>query len=836
MSFVRIPQCVPSFRRSFFLVLILAATVVAPCAFAQSADLIVVKTGPDQAAADSDVSYSIVVSNGGPDDANAVTLNDPIPPGMTFVSESHDAAFSCSAPAVGGTGTVTCTSALFAASATANFTFVFHIPPATAPGTSFTNVATVSDPTDPNEENNSSTAVTSTPPPPQSDLGIEKTGPSVAGTDTDVTYTIVFTNAGPDDAASGTWTDLLPGTMTFISLTQNSGTPMNCTTPSGGSGGTVSCTNSPVAAGESASFTLVTHIPAGTPAGTTYSNVATISGGNGNDDPNPENDSSQSGLVVSNVDIAMTKTGPPSVTAGSNVSYTITITNNGPDTASAPTFSDDLPAGTTFVSITHDSGVTPTGCGAPPVGSNGTVSCNFTSLSSGATSQFTLVINSASAASISNTVTGSSDSFDTNPANNSATANTTVTQSADLAITKSGPGTVTAGTDVTYTITITNNGPSTATSVSWTDTLPASLTFVSVNQTSGPTFGCTGGATTTCTIASLASGASATFDLVAHVTSATANGSSVANTATATSSTTDPTPGNNSSTSTATAATSADVSVTKNGPAAVAPGTDITYTVTVANSGPSDAASVLLTDNVPAGTTFVSANQTSGPTFGCTTPAVGGTGPITCSIASLVAGASATFNFVMHVDPATTGSISNTATVTSTTSDPAPGNGTSTSPAIVSPATTDVSITKTANGSRFPPSSNATYTITATNNGPAVATNVVVTDILPAGTTFVSATPSQGSCSGTTTVTCNLGVLLSGNSATIALVVTMPPTFGTVTNTATVTSDNADSNPSNNAATSVISTSAEVPALSPLALLLLAIVLAGVGLFVTRMQ
>lgn len=826
MSSVRNPQPVPSFRRTFFLVLLLA--VAAPAAFAQSADLLVVKTGPDQAAADSDVSYSITVVNGGPDDATAVTLSDPIPSGMTFVSESHDAAFSCSAPAVGGTGTVTCTSALFAASATANFTFVFHIAPATPPGTSFTNVATVSDPTDPNEENNSSSAVTSTPPPPQSDLGIDKSGPSAAGTDTDVTYSILFTNAGPDAAASGTWTDVLPGTMTFVSLTQNSGTPMTCTT-----GPTVQCSLSPVPAGESASFTLVTHIPAGTPSGTSYSNVATVSGGN---DPNPENNASQTGLVVSNVDIAMTKTGPPSVNAGSNASYTITITNNGPDTAIGPTFTDNLPAGTTFVSLTHDSGTAPTGCGTPPVGSNGTVTCNFTTLGSGSSSQFTLVLNSASASSISNIVTGSSDSFDTNPSNNSATANTTVTQSADLSITKSGPGTVTAGTDVTYTVTVANNGPSIATSVSWTDTLPASLTFVSVNQTSGPTFSCTGGATTTCTIASLASGASATFDLVAHVTASTTSGTSVANIATVTSATSDPTPGNNSSTSTATAAASADVSVTKNGPAAVAPGTDITYTVTVSNAGPSDAASVQLTDNVPAGTTFVSENQLSGPTFSCTTPAVGGTGTITCSIASLVAGASASFNFVMHVDPTTTGSISNTANVSSTTTDPTPGNGSSTSPAVVSPATTDVSITKTANGSRFPPSSNATYTITATNNGPAVATNVVVTDVLPAGTTFVSATPSQGSCSGTTTVTCNLGVLLSGNSATIALVVTLPPTFGPVTNTATVTSDNADSNPSNNTATSVISTSAEVPALSPLALAFLAIVLAGAGLFVTRMQ
>jgi uncharacterized repeat protein (TIGR01451 family) len=190
----------------------------------------------------------------------------------------------------------------------------------------------------------------------------------------------------------------------------------------------------------------------------------------------------------------------------------------------------------------------------------------------------------------------------------------------------------------------------------------------------------------------------------------------------------------------------------------------------------------------------------------------------------------------MHVSPTTTGTINNTANVASTTTDPTPGNGASTSPAVVAPATTDLSITKTANGNRFPPGSNVTYTIVATNNGPAVATNTVVTDTIPAGTTFVSATPSQGSCTGTTTVVCNVGVLLPSASATITLVVTLPPTFGPVTNTATVTSANADSNPANNSATATLAVAAEIPSLSPLALALLALALAGVGLFVTRMQ
>ncbi|MGH8010180.1 MAG: choice-of-anchor P family protein, partial [Candidatus Binatia bacterium] len=68
---------------------------------------------------------------------------------------------------------------------------------------------------------------------------------------------------------------------------------------------------------------------------------------------------------------------------------------------------------------------------------------------------------------------------------------------------------------------------------------------------------------------------------------------------------------------------------------------------------------------------------------------------------------------------------------------------------------------------------NLTYTLEVTNNGPDGADDVVVTDTLPAGVTFVSATPTQGSCSQMAgVVTCNLGDLVNGGTATIAIVVT----------------------------------------------------------------
>jgi large repetitive protein len=943
------------------------AAILGPNALAQSSDMTILKTGPAQAAADTDVPYTVTVGNNGPDASLTVTVADTIPAGMTFVSESHDPAFTCTTPAVGGTGTVSCTSPSLAFGATANFTFVFHIDASEPAGTQYSNVATVSVPniivegnpqnSDPNEENNSSLAFTQIPPPPSSDIGVTKNGPGVAGPDTDVIYTITFFNAGPDSEPEATLTDTLPGTMTFVSLSQ-SGASVNCTTPAVGAGGTITCTAAPLAANTSTTLTLTGHIPAGTQSGTTFTNTATVAGSN---DQNSENDLAFTELIVSSVDVSVTKTGPPSVTAGDTATYTITVANTGPDVAIDITLTDNLPPGTTFASLTQNNGPFAT-CGTPSAGTNGQITCTWAAMTSTESAQFTLVVNSGSATSIPNTANVSSQSFDSDNSNNTSTVTTTVTQVADLSVTKSGPATVTAGTNATYSIgvsnagpsfatsvvlndplpanttfvslmqtsgptfncttgatlnctlaslapgeaatfdlvvavastapnastisntvtatsstddptsnsattnatvvtsadlsvtkgngpggmvagtnasyliTATNAGPSSATSVQLTDVLPANTTFVSLMQTSGPTFNCTTGPTITCTLASFPPGAPATFDLVVAVASSTPNGTLISNTADISSATVDPTPGNNSSTTSAvTVAASADLSVTKSGPTAVAPGADITYTVTVANSGPSDAASVQLTDTLPAGTTFVSGTQPNGPTFNCTYPSPGATGTITCTIPSLVSGASAIFTFVFHVAPTATGTITNTATVSSTTADPNQANGSATSsPAAVSPETTDVSITKSASGARFSAGTNVTYTIIATNNGPAVATNVVVTDVLPPGTTLVSATTTQGSCSGTTTVTCNAGVLLSGGNVTITLVVQLPFVVGSVSNTATVTSDNADSNPANNSATSALAVTGEIPSLSPLALALLAMALAGVSLFVMK--
>lgn len=95
---------------------------------------------------------------------------------------------------------------------------------------------------------------------------------------------------------------------------------------------------------------------------------------------------------------------------------------------------------------------------------------------------------------------------------------------------------------------------------------------------------------------------------------------------------------------------------------------------------------------------------------------------------------------------------------------------------------------------------NLTYIITVRNNGPDTATGVTVTDTLPSTVTFVSANASQGTCSGTATVTCNLGSLNNGAQATVTIVV-RPTQAGSLSNTVAVSGNETDPNPQNSGST-----------------------------------
>ncbi len=358
-------------------------------------------------------------------------------------------------------------------------------------------------------------------------------------------------------------------------------------------------------------------------------------------------------------------------------------------------------------------------------------------------------------------------------------------QQADLAVTKSdNPDPVIAGRTLTYTLVITNNGPAIALNTTLTDTLPAGLTFVSASptQSSGPN-------PLVWNVGTLAVGASRTYTVVTTVNSNTTG--TLNNTAVVGSSTADPIPGNNTDTEPTTVNTSADLAITKSDtPDPVVAGRTLTYTLSVVNNGPSDAVAVVVTDTLPAGVTHVS-----------TTPSVGscsGTSNISCNLGTMVRNATATITVVVTVNSGTTGTLTNTTGVTSSTPDPVPGNNFDSEPTTVN-TSADLAITKSDTPDPVVAGRTLTYTLSIVNNGPSDAVAVVVTDTLPAGVTHVSTTPSVGSCSGTSNISCNLGTIVRNATATITVVVTVNSgTTGTLTNTTGVTSSTPDPAPGNN--------------------------------------
>jgi uncharacterized repeat protein (TIGR01451 family) len=210
------------------------------------------------------------------------------------------------------------------------------------------------------------------------------------------------------------------------------------------------------------------------------------------------------------------------------------------------------------------------------------------------------------------------------------------------------------------------------------------------------------------------------------------------------------------------------------------------------------------------------------------TPLAGFTGAVNLSTVGVFpAGVTIAFN------PATvtiTGATSKTATVTFSTTSATPianhsfnveaQSGTLTHSQslalnVVSATSADLSIVKTASPNPGQVGVPLSYRLVATNNGPAAATNVTVTDVLPAGAAFISAAATQGGCSGTTTVTCNLGSLAVGAGAVVTINVT-PSAQGQLANTATVTAGESDFDSANNSSsiTTFIQPAAAAPSMT----------------------
>lgn len=470
---------------------------------------------------------------------------------------------------------------------------------------------------------------------------------------------------------------------------------------------------------------------------------------------------------------------------GQTVTYTLTVSNGGPSSASDVVVDDTAAAGITLVSASPSQG----SCSSAG-------SCQLGTLPAGGTATITVKAKALTPGTAGNTARVRTSTPDRDPSNDGSSATVDVQPSADLKLVKTASATsVHEGEDFRYTITVTNAGPSTARAATMTDALPPGARLRSASSTRGT---CGQSDPIVCQLGDLPSGAKATITL--HVTAADAGRPE--NTAIVESPTPDPDPANNSDHTTVTTDRLADLVIAKSASApVVVDGDAFDYTMKVTNKGPSRATGAVVTDTVPSGLRIEAASASRGT---CTASRQ----TVTCDLGTLGSDASATITITARTTKA--GSYTNTASVTSETPDPNPDDNLDDADVQVS-ARADLAIAKTASSPSGLVGDTVTYAITVTNNGPDDAADVTVTDPLPAGATYVSGKPSIGTCATVAgSVICDLGSVANGAAVTIQLKVTLIET-GDTRNTAQVTTSTPDPKPANNqTATSTTTDKADV--------------------------
>ncbi|WP_242720281.1 DUF4347 domain-containing protein [Microcoleus vaginatus] len=626
------------------------------------ADVSIVKKGPLYAIPNSTITYTITSTNNGPDNAESVLIQDPLPEGLTFVNTDNDGTFNPTTRMV-----IWPTIPTLANGASETRTITATVP-ATA-GATLTNTAYSSSSTfDPDLANNNSSQlisqVSTTIVDALADVVTTKTGTTAAAPGETVTYTISTVNNGPSTAENVTVTDtILPGLTGVI--------PSNGGVYDAATGivtfEAVSLTNT----GSVTNTVSFIAPPSGSVSNTARSSSTTA-------DPTPgNNESTVTTTLTPSADVVTTKTGTTAAAPGEAVTYTISTVNNGPSTAENVTVTDTILPGLT--------GVIPSNGGVYDA-ATGIVTFEAVSLTNTGSVTNTVSFIAPPSGSVSNTARSSSTTADPTPGNNESTVTTTLTPSADVVTTKTGTTAAAPGEAVTYTISTVNNGPSTAENVTVTDTILPGLTGV-IPSNGGVYDAATGIVTFEAVSLTNTGSVTNTVSFIAPPSG------SVSNTARSSSTTADPTPGNNEATVTTPLTPSADVVTTKTGTTAATTGEAVTYTISTVNNGPSTAENVTVTDTIVPGLTGVNGGVYD-PVTGIVSFA---------PVASLASGVAVT-NTVSFIAPAS-GSVSNTARSTSTTADPTPGNNESTVTTTLTPPPNQPPVANNANSILAPNSS-----------------------------------------------------------------------------------------------------------------------------------
>lgn len=489
---------------------------------------------------------------------------------------------------------------------------------------------------------------------PDQPLGAGQTG----------TCTILVTNLGPDPAlaVSAVDTHVSNGTFTIGTVTTSRG---SCTTTANPQirNGVVTCDLGTLLTDESVTIT----VPVSATEPQDVNDDVRVS--SSTPDPNLANNQAADGLgIVAVADLALTKVAAPSpVVAGTQLTYSLSVTNAGPSAAKNVVVEDVLPTGVTIASVSSPDGT----CNAGVPGDAALPTrCTVDTIDPGGSAAMQIVVNVLpdTRGTLGNNARTSSDAFDPDNSNDLATVATQVTAQADLQVTKTDvPDPVVAGADLTYDVTITNAGPSTATEVQLADTLPAGVTFKSATVSNGTGTCSLLAPVVSCDLNDLAPGAFVRVVVVVTVASSVPDGTVLVNSATAASATPDPNAANDVAQAPTTVIARADLALVKDGQPDVSnPAKRFRYTLTATNKGLSDALNVQLVDELPLDPKKIVFLYDTGA--GACSYSLA-THDVTCSLGTVRAGETRSIDIVIDVK-GTTGIIVNLAHVTSTTVDP----------------------------------------------------------------------------------------------------------------------------------------------------------------------
>ena len=698
----------------------------------QESNISVSKTAdPSVGSPGTSITFTLLVENTGIADLQHVFVSDLLPAGLTYVSSTpagtnagQNVSWSDIGPILSGKNK--------------SLEIVAHIDGPITGTHNLTNNVNVSG--KPENGQNVTANASADVQAQESNISVSKTAdPSIGSPSTNVTFTLVVNNTGIADLQHVFVSDLLPAGLSYVS-----------STPAGTNAGqNVSWSDiGPILSGKNKSLEIVAHIDGPITGTHNLTNNVNVSG-------KPENGQNVTANASADVqtqesNISVSKTADPSVGSPStNVTFTLLVENTGRADLQHVFVSDLLPAGMTYVSSTS---------GGVNAGQNVSWS-DVGPVLSGKNKSLEIVAHIDGPITGTHNLTNYVDVSGKPENGQNVTANASAdvqTQESNISVSKTAdPSVGSPGTSVTFTLIVENTGNAALQHVFVSDLLPAGLTYVSSTLA-----GTNAGQNVSWSdIGPILSGKNKSLEIVAHIDGPITGTHNLTNNVNVSGK---PENGQN-----VTANASADVqaqesniSVTKTAdPSIGSPSTNVTFTLVVNNTGIADLQHVFVSDLLPAGLSYVS--STSGGVHAGQNISWSDIGP-------MLSGKNKSLEIVAHIDGPITGTHNLTNNVNVSGKPENGQNVTANASADVQTQESNISVSKTADPSVGIPGTNVTFTLLVENTGSAALQHVFVSDLLPAGLTYVSSTPA-GTNVGQNVSWSDVGPILSGKNKSLEI-------------------------------------------------------------------